>query len=97
MPLGDELSDFRYEFVRNAHYRLRSLNPCFVFENGILLALFFVMRQYSPNPSVIPPVREFRFAHCCFFFLRRRNAARGFPASSYAITTNTLSRSTSGT
>ena len=36
-------------------------------------------------------------AHCCFFLRRLRNAVRGLPVRSYAVMTNTLSGSGSGT
>jgi hypothetical protein len=83
--------------MRNVHYRFRRLNAGFILRQSILFGLLLVMREHTPDFLVIPTRRKFSFAYCCFFLLRLRYAASGLPTRSYAVITNTLSASGSGT
>jgi len=86
-----------YKLPGNTHNGFRRLDASFVFDESVLLALLFIVSEYAPDLLRIPSFWEILFAHCCFFLRRLRNAARGFPVSSYAVMTNTLSGSGSGT
>src|SRR5580658_9811575 len=77
--------------------------PCRRAEHGLILGkrvvfgLMFIVSENSLRLFVIPTGWKFALAHCRFFLLRLRNAARGFPVKSYAVTTNTVSGFGSGT
>src|SRR5580704_6773559 len=97
LALRDQFADLWHELVRNIHYGFGRLNPCFILRQSVLLSLLLVMGEDAEHLLFIPIGGELAFAHRCFFLLRLRNAARGFPVRSYAVMTNTLSCSRSGT
>jgi len=82
VALRNQLPDFRHEIVRYVHDRFGGLDASFVLYKGRLLGLLLVVSQHSSHFLFVPSRREVALAHCCFFFLRLRNAASGFPASS---------------
>lgn len=97
--LRDQLTDLRHQFLRDLHHGERNvLVCCLVLGDGFLLCLFLVVVQDSVNTLLIPPWRKFAFLHL-FPFLRsrRRKAINAFPVKSYAVITNMLSGSGSGT
>ncbi len=97
LTLGDEFAHFRHKLIWDRHYRFRGLYTGLVLDQGVLPGLFLVVCQNPAKLGIIPSGRQFGFAHWCFFFLRRRRAASGFPVNSYAVIANTLSGSGSGT
>jgi hypothetical protein len=82
MALCDQFPHLGHQFVRNVHYGFRRLDASLILGHGVILGLFLVMREYSSHLLFIPTVWKLGIAHCCFFFLRLRNAARGFPIRS---------------
>jgi hypothetical protein len=97
LTLCDEFAHFRYEFVRDRRYRFFGLYTSLVLDQGLILGLILVVCQNRAYLDIVPSFRQLGFAHWCFFLLRRRKAASGFPVNSYAVITNTLPGSGSGT
>src|ERR1041384_4080198 len=95
--LRNQLPDFRHAVVRNVHNGLGGLDASFVLDEGIVFGLLLVKCKDPPSFLLVSSFWKIPFAHCCFFFLRLRNATRALPLNSYAIITNTLSGSGSGT
>ena len=95
--LCNQFPDLRHKLARDAHDCVGGLNTGFILDQSILLALLLVISEHLSDLLFSPSFREVFLAHCCFFLLRLRNAARGLPVTSYAVMTNTLSGSGSGT
>lgn len=77
----DQLADDGYKLVRDFHDSFGGFNTGFIFSDGLLFCLFFIMGKYLFYFALVPSGRKFVSAHCCFFFLRLRYARRGLPVN----------------
>ena len=97
--LCDELPNHRDEVAGDLHQSLcRVLGRRFILGHRFSLGLLLVVRQDALNTRLVPPRWGLALPHR-FPFLRRRlrYAISGWPFRSYAVMTNTLSGSGSGT
>lgn len=88
-----ESSDCRYEFFGYDDYRLIAPSEGrLIFSDGFVFRLGFIVFEKFSNPGLVPASwKSISFFHLCFFFMRRLDAASGFPSKSYAVITNRLS------
>jgi len=99
LAFGDELANRRDQFLWNFHNRLSSIFECrFVLGHRLFFRLLFIVREHAANSLLIPASREIALLHLLPFRRRRRRyGINGLPRRSYAVITNTLSGSGSGT
>src|SRR5580692_8023305 len=71
----DQLADNRDQVAWDRHHCLRGANRCLILKQSIALGLLLVVAEHSLDLVFGPSVGKSCFAHCCFFFLRFRNAA----------------------
>ena len=95
----DELADRGDERTRDFHHCLiRIPERTLIFICSLVLRLPFVVREDALHSLFVPANRELVLTHLFPRCRRRRRyAARGAPRNVYAVITNTLSGSGSGT
>lgn len=74
VALRDQFPHFRNEIVRYIHHRFGGLDSSFVLNDGVLLSLLLVIREYSSHLLFIPSGWKLALSHCWFFLRRLRYA-----------------------
>jgi hypothetical protein len=97
--LGEELTNSRHQIVRDLHEGLaRVFVGGLVLGHSLLFSLALIMGEHPLDPLFVPSRWELALLYHDIFLRRRRlYVLSGFPFSSYAVMTNTLSGSGSGT
>lgn len=99
LQTSNPLAYFGDELRGNIHHCcMRGIESCLILGDGLFFCLRFVVLDHASDTLFVPAERKLRFpGHDGFPRLRHLYASSGLPRRSYAVITNTLLGSGSGT